>query len=164
VASSYAKADGDLVETAVGSNSLSTVILVLKSRCRIDAILSKRFIRLNRSASSQQKGSTDDGDAGRVTRESSSPQPRAPALSLRNAAPFVPAHDLARGVMMIFQTAINYTLMLVVMYAVVPPSLPPTDNIPIRTFNAGLIISILLGLGVGEVAFGRFAYVTSHGH
>jgi len=114
---------------------------------RVDVILSKRFIPLNRSASSQEKGSPDDSVAIEVTRQSPAPQPRAPVLSLRNAAPFIPAHDFARGAMMIFQTGITYALMLTVM-----------------TFNAGLIIAVLLGLGVGEVAFGRFAYVTPHGH
>jgi len=131
VVRSYAKAYGDLVETAVGSGSRSMVTLVLKSQCRTDTILSKRFIQLNRSASSQEKGSRDGDVPGGVTHESPASQPRAPALSLRNAAPFVPAHDFARGAMMIFQTAINYTLMLVVMYALILPSLPPTDNVPV---------------------------------
>jgi hypothetical protein len=116
VAISHREAYGDLVETAVGSGSRPTTVLVLISQCRIDTILSKRFIQLNRSVSSQEKGPTDDCVAGRATRESPALQPGAPALSLRNAAPFIPAHDFARGAMMVFQTAINYTLMLIVMY------------------------------------------------
>jgi len=103
------------VETAVRSGSRSTVKLVLKSQRRIDIMLSKRFIQLNHSASTQVKGSIEDGVAGRATCEKPASQPTAPALSLRNAAPFVPAHDFARGAMMILQTAINYTLMLIVM-------------------------------------------------
>ena len=164
VASSHAKAYGGLVETAVRSGSQFTAILVLKSQRRIDVMLSKRFVQLNHSASSDVKGSTEDGIAGRAACEIPASQPRAPALSFRNAAPFVPAHDFSRGAMMIFQTAINYTLMLIVMYISILSYLASTDNAPGRTFNAGLIISIILGLGVGEVAFGRFAYVTPHGH
>lgn len=138
MASSHAKAYGGLVETAVRSGSQSTVILVLKSQRRVDVMLSKRFLQLNRSASSHVKGSTEDGIAGRATCESPASQPRAPALSLRNAAPFVPAHDFARGAMMIFQTAINYTLMLIVMYVSTLPYLPPTDKVPVGRSMPGL--------------------------
>lgn len=116
MAGSFAKAHGDLVETAVRSGSRSTVVLVLNFERRIDLILSKRFTQLDCSVSSQEKGEKDNGVVSRATRESPVPQPRAPALSLRNAAPFIPAHDFSRGAMMIFQTAINYTLMLIVMY------------------------------------------------
>ena len=103
------------METTVGSSTRSTVTLVLNSRYRVDVMLSKRFIQLDHSASSQEKGSIDDGTAGRVTGENPASQPKAPAPSLRNAAPFIPAHDFARGATVIFQTAINYSLMLAAM-------------------------------------------------
>lgn len=87
-------------------------------------MLSKRFISLNHSASSQEKGVMDDGTAGRVNHESPASQPKAPALSFRNAAPFIPAHDFSRGAMMIVSTAITYALMLVAMYVLILPSSP----------------------------------------
>jgi solute carrier family 31 (copper transporter), member 1 len=107
------------------SRFTSTLMLNSHSdQSRVDVILSKRFIPLNRSASSQEKGSPDDSVAIEVTHQSPAPQPRAPVLSLRNAAPFIPAHDFARGAMMIFQTGITYALMLTVMYASILPSSP----------------------------------------
>jgi hypothetical protein len=89
-------------------------------------MLSKRFVQLDHSASSQEKGSRDDAVADAVILEGPvPPQRREPALSLRNAAPFVPAHDCARGAMVVFQTAITYALMLTVMYISVLPFSPP---------------------------------------
>ncbi|KAI6005081.1 Ctr copper transporter [Pisolithus orientalis] len=60
--------------------------------------------------------------------------------TLRSIPPFVPFHDIPRGIIYAIQTASSYILMLTVM-----------------TFNAAYIISIILGLGVGEVLFGRIA-------
>jgi len=114
------------VETAVGYSTQSTITLVLNSRYRIDTMLSKRFIQLDHSVSSREKGSTDDATANR---EGPASPPRAPALSLRNAAPFVPAHDFARGAMMIFQTAITYALMLTAMYVLTLPFHRQSDNV-----------------------------------
>ncbi|KAJ7282506.1 Ctr copper transporter [Mycena rebaudengoi] len=51
---------------------------------------------------------------------------------------FVLSHELARGGVEGLQTTLHYLLMLVVM-----------------TFNAAYIISVILGVVVGEVAFGR---------
>ncbi|KAK7032690.1 Ctr copper transporter family-domain-containing protein [Favolaschia claudopus] len=51
---------------------------------------------------------------------------------------FILSHELARGVLAGLQTTIHYLLMLVVM-----------------TFNAAFIISVILGVVVGETAFGR---------
>lgn len=82
-------------------------------------MLSKRFTPLNRSVSSQEKGSMDGGTTGQVTRESPASPPNVPAHSLRNAAPFVPAHDFARGAMMIFQSTTTYALMLTAMYGLI---------------------------------------------
>ncbi|KAJ7921387.1 Ctr copper transporter [Mycena leptocephala] len=53
-------------------------------------------------------------------------------------APFILSHELSRGVLAGLQSTIHYLLMLVVM-----------------TFNASFIISVILGVVVGEVAFGR---------
>jgi len=63
-----------------------------------------------------------------------------PRLSFRNTAPFIPSHDIPRGIIYAAQSALYYALMLVVM-----------------TFQLGFIISICIGFGVGEVLFGRYA-------
>jgi len=52
---------------------------------------------------------------------------------------FVPGHDITRGILHAIQAAIGFALMLSVM-----------------TFDAAYFISVVLGLGVGEVLFGRF--------
>ncbi|KAI0067877.1 hypothetical protein BV25DRAFT_1794431 [Artomyces pyxidatus] len=58
----------------------------------------------------------------------------------RMIAPFVASHDITRGVLYALQALLAYALMLAVM-----------------TFQAAYIITIILGLGIGEVMFGRFA-------
>ncbi|KAN0087853.1 Ctr copper transporter [Tylopilus felleus] len=52
--------------------------------------------------------------------------------------PFRFSHDIPRGVIQAIQSTFAYALMLVVM-----------------TYNGAYIISIILGLGVGEILFGR---------
>ncbi|KAJ7879036.1 CTR copper uptake transporter [Mycena olivaceomarginata] len=56
------------------------------------------------------------------------------------APPFVPAHDIARGALHALQTLLGFAFMLAVM-----------------TFQASYIITLVLGLGVGEMLFGRYA-------
>ncbi|KAJ3889049.1 CTR copper uptake transporter [Lentinula edodes] len=63
------------------------------------------------------------------------------ALLLRRAPPFIPAHDIVRGILHAGQAAFSFAFMLVVM-----------------TFQLGFIISIIVGLGVGETLFGRYAH------
>ncbi|THH05105.1 hypothetical protein EW145_g5037 [Phellinidium pouzarii] len=67
----------------------------------------------------------------------------------RMIPPFIVSHDVPRGVIHAAQSLIHFALMLAVM-----------------TFQAAYIITITLGLGVGELAFGRFATAASsvHGH
>ncbi|KAI5991498.1 Ctr copper transporter [Pisolithus albus] len=86
------------------------------------------------------------GDAGESVEEvpvsdSSHDVKTASRPTLRSIPPFIPSHDIPRGIIHAIQTAFSYTLMLIVM-----------------TFNAAYIISVVLGLGVGEVLFGRVAY------
>jgi len=54
--------------------------------------------------------------------------------------PFVASIDLARGAFHTLQAFLHFTLMLAVM-----------------TFQAAYLISIILGLGIGEMAFGRLS-------
>lgn len=56
----------------------------------------------------------------------------------RLVPPFILMHDITRGIFQAVQSLFSYALMLAVM-----------------TFNASYIISIILGLALGEVLFGR---------
>ncbi|KAJ7319324.1 CTR copper uptake transporter [Mycena albidolilacea] len=56
------------------------------------------------------------------------------------APPFIPAHDITRGALHALQTLLGFAFMLAVM-----------------TFQASYIITLVLGLGVGEMLFGRYA-------
>ncbi|KAJ3711397.1 copper transporter [Lentinula raphanica] len=62
-------------------------------------------------------------------------------LLMRRAPPFIPAHDIVRGIMHAGQAALSFAFMLAVM-----------------TFQLGFIISLVVGLGVGETLFGRYAH------
>jgi len=65
--------------------------------------------------------------------------------SPRSIEPFLLAHDVPRGALYAFQALLAYALMLSVM-----------------TFQAAFIISIVLGLGIGEVLFGRMGSTQNH--
>jgi len=58
--------------------------------------------------------------------------------SVRVIAPFIASHDIPRGAIHAFQALLGYALMLAVM-----------------TFHAAYLISIVVGLGIGEMLFGR---------
>ncbi|KAF8273769.1 Ctr copper transporter [Lactarius quietus] len=58
----------------------------------------------------------------------------------RTIPPFVFSHDIVRGALYSLQALLSYALMLAVM-----------------TFQAAYIISIIIGLGLGEILFGRIA-------
>lgn len=73
--------------------------------------------------------------------------------------PFIASHDITRGVLHTAQVAIGYALMLAVMYVCplllsIKPYLLPAQN---RTFNGSFILSVLIGLGVGETLFGKYS-------
>jgi len=72
--------------------------------------------------------------------------PRNPLSTVRLAAPFIPTHNMTRGVMHAITAALNYLFMLAIM-----------------TYQGAFFISIVLGLGVGEILFGRFAGLASSG-
>ncbi|KAF9007286.1 hypothetical protein BDZ89DRAFT_965687 [Hymenopellis radicata] len=70
------------------------------------------------------------------------------AVFMRRAPPFIPSHDISRGFLHAVQAALGFTFMLAVM-----------------SFNGAFIIAIIVGLGVGETLFGRFASLgRQHGH
>ncbi|KAI0049070.1 hypothetical protein FA95DRAFT_1489909 [Auriscalpium vulgare] len=58
--------------------------------------------------------------------------------------PFIPAHDIPRGIMQIAISALGFLFMLAVM-----------------TFQVSFILSIVVGLGVGETLFGRYSITSS---
>ncbi|GJE96170.1 CTR copper uptake transporter [Phanerochaete sordida] len=74
------------------------------------------------------------------------PKPATMAATIRDAAmfhttpPFILSHDLVRGIAFAGHSALQFAFMLVVM-----------------TFQVGFILSIVVGMGVGETLFGRFA-------
>ncbi|KDR77916.1 hypothetical protein GALMADRAFT_65303 [Galerina marginata CBS 339.88] len=62
----------------------------------------------------------------------------------RHVPPFILAHDVSRGVLHAGQATLGFAFMLVVM-----------------TYQASFIISIIVGLGVGETLFGRYISAAS---
>ncbi|KAA1466993.1 hypothetical protein DENSPDRAFT_761198, partial [Dentipellis sp. KUC8613] len=61
-------------------------------------------------------------------------------FSRRSAPPFIFWHEVSRGILQIGQSLLSFLFMLAVM-----------------TFQVGFILSIVIGLGVGEALFGRYA-------
>ncbi|KAI0338671.1 hypothetical protein BDW22DRAFT_1314894, partial [Trametopsis cervina] len=61
------------------------------------------------------------------------------AVTMRSAPPFIASHDILRGVVYAGRSALQFAFMLAIM-----------------TFQVGFILSIVVGLGVGEVLFGRY--------
>jgi len=65
--------------------------------------------------------------------------------TIRTSPPFIPAHDLTRGMLHVVQATLGFLFMLTVM-----------------TFQVGFIFAIVVGLGVGETLFGRYASSALH--
>ncbi|KAL5534321.1 hypothetical protein ACEPAG_783 [Sanghuangporus baumii] len=67
-----------------------------------------------------------------------------PSVSRRRIIPpFIWSHDISRGAMHTLQSFLHFALMLAVM-----------------TFQAAYVITIIVGLGVGEIVFGRLSVST----
>jgi len=60
-------------------------------------------------------------------------------ILIRTVPPFIASHDIPRGVIYAGQVALEFAFMLAVM-----------------TYQVGFIMSIVIGLGVGETLFGRY--------
>jgi len=67
------------------------------------------------------------------------PVQRSLVQTLRSIPPFIPSHDIPRGIIHATQALLAYAFMLAAM-----------------TFQASFVISISIGLGVGEMLFGRY--------
>ncbi|KAK1229381.1 hypothetical protein PQX77_007558 [Marasmius sp. AFHP31] len=89
--------------------------------------------------------SSSDGTDDRVTGEGLVRTSAGKAFC-RTVAPFIARYDVPRGALFSLQALLGYILMLSVM-----------------TFQAAFIISIVLGLGLGEMLFGRMGNARGHG-
>ncbi|KAJ7073233.1 Ctr copper transporter [Mycena belliarum] len=79
-----------------------------------------------------------DAAATTASTDKAPPSVDAPVAVVAAPSRFILSHELTRGGLAGLQSTVHYLLMLVVM-----------------TFNAAYIISVILGVVVGEVAFGR---------
>ncbi|EIM92750.1 copper transporter [Stereum hirsutum FP-91666 SS1] len=95
---------------------------------------------------SQDSGSASDVKSGEGRAEPVSTKGNGDRRT-RTMPPFIPSIDLTRGALYALQAFLTYALMLAVM-----------------TFQAAYIISIIVGLGIGEVLFGRYGSTLAHLH
>lgn len=79
------------------------------------------------------------------------------AAMFRSTPPFILSHDLVRGIAFAGHSALQFAFMLVVMCVPLDFYMLITLTLHSRTFQVGFILSIVVGLGVGETLFGRFA-------
>jgi copper transporter 1 len=86
---------------------------------RTDELLAARFTNLpdNSSITTDKKRLSDDTQVSEIESlpVQLSPQPSGRIAYLRRTAPFIPAHDFARGAIHACQAALGYALMLAVM-------------------------------------------------
>jgi len=102
----------------------------------------------NHSTPSEQhydRGGSCDNDAIQLPQQPRSTCPSRRQSSQRLIAPFILAHDIQRGGMYAIQALLGYALMLAAM-----------------TFQAAYLMSIILGLGIGEVMFRRMESVITY--
>jgi len=106
--------------------------------CRTLAIISGRSDdHISCTSNDKQKSMeviTEIRSASRPNLSSPTHAPKTPRIM----APFIAAHDIPRGAIHALQALLGYALMLAVM-----------------TFQAAYLISVIIGLGLGEVMFGR---------
>ncbi|KAJ3828494.1 Ctr copper transporter [Lentinula raphanica] len=111
-------------------------------RSGLESYWHHRDCRTNRRHFSRALGlASKDASAAKCGDDAASANSKSPASSGQNqrtVPPFIAAHDVSRGAIYAVQALLGYILMLAVM-----------------TFQAAYVISIILGLGIGEVLFGR---------
>lgn len=73
----------------------------------------------------------------------------------RTITPFIATHDIPRGILYSLQMFMMYLLMLAVMCAQSLYMFSLLLKYSSRTFQAAFFISIVVGLGIGEMLFGR---------
>ncbi|PPR01179.1 hypothetical protein CVT24_006055 [Panaeolus cyanescens] len=114
-----------------------------RQRARAMTAASERAFseRLNRTTGDSTGKATAPTDIQELSRGDSLDAPKSSRGRLsfvRHIPPFVPSHDIPRGILFGLQMLITYLLMLAVM-----------------TFQAAYIIGVVVGLGAGEIMFGR---------
>lgn len=65
-------------------------------------------------------------------------------ITLRTVPPFIPAHDISRGILHAAQSALTFVFMWTAM-----------------TYQASFILAMVIGFGVGEAMFGRYISAAS---
>ncbi|KAF7972699.1 hypothetical protein HWV62_17272 [Athelia sp. TMB] len=138
-----------LTPTSKGSIAGACIVLVVLSllerwiagsRAVLEARWRKNALAMlsGRGRSSEQLPENccdDDAKSDVITEAQAASVASSPAQPLRTIPPFIAAHDLPRGAIHALQALIGYALML--------------------TFQAAYLLSIVFGLGLGEVFFGR---------
>jgi len=101
--------------------------------------------RLRQASVEKQRTELPTSIDPKLEEEPSSPDSsKAPAASwvstfpADKSRPFIPSHDVSRGIAFFALGAVEFTLMMAIM-----------------SWNAAYTISIILGLGIGETLFGR---------
>ena len=96
---------------------------------------------------------------------SSDHSPLVPVTQVRTIAPFIPSQDFARGAFHALQSLIRFVIMLSIMWVVSPYMcvLRYLTFHELRTFQAAYFITLIVGLSIGEVLFGRQIALDIHG-
>ncbi|KAH8998729.1 Ctr copper transporter [Lactarius hatsudake] len=123
-----------LVVLAISERLLFSIRGVLEARWRRSAFALNAGRTLERDILSSRKSVAKEGDVCEDDMGSPIVQRR------RTIPPFVFSRDAARGALYSLQALLSFALMLAVM-----------------TFQGAYIISIVIGLGLGEILFGRIA-------
>ena len=77
-------------------------------------------------------------------------------LTMRNGPPFVASRDLVRGALYALQSLFHYSLMFALMYVGhIRSSRSVLLLFLCRTFQIAFFLSVVIGVGVGEILFGR---------
>ncbi|KAI0296593.1 copper transporter [Russula brevipes] len=126
-----------LVVLAILERSLYAARGVMEARWRRSALASNTYPPAENSVSPWKKQEVREQSAQVVTGMTTVSRN---VRRSRTIPPFILSRDAVRGALYALQASLSYALMLAVM-----------------TFQAAYIISIVVGLGLGEVLFGRFA-------
>lgn len=114
-------------------------------RARLEDMWAVRTHELMSHVSTENVSTVDDEKDDKVPAATSTSITSTMTSPPQLIPPFILSHDLSRGAVYALQSLLGYALMLAVM-----------------TYNAAYIISLLAGLGIGEVIFGRWKGLGAH--
>jgi len=126
-----------LVVLAISERLLSSIRRAIEARWRRSALAMNAVWAVGREIVPSRKPVAKEED---ICEDDPGSTRSAIVQRRRTIPPFVLSHDAARGALYSLQALLSYALMLAVM-----------------TFQAAYIISIVIGLGLGEILFGRIA-------